>query len=348
MTRRRASTRPADLRPLFGAAASLLLGLGCEAGGYSSLGSDGVGLDGSEPGAQPGGALSGLPWPSGTNAQDLDRIAAWASYRGRPADVALVITDYTSWPGITQPDGVLEGLAGFTGKLVIALPFWPNGVGGSLAACARGEYDDHWRTLGATLVAHDRARSIIRLAWQFNGNDVAWSASDPVAWVSCYRHVVTAVREAAPEALFDWSRSAHGTQNPASGDASEAYPGDEYVDVIGIDTFDMTPSSPDEAAWTQQCNGPDGLCAVIEFARAHGKRVGVGQWAVVTCNGFGDAGGDNPFFIQKMHDTFAASADVMAYETYYNDPNAGEFCTSLHEPVEAPEASALYQKLWGP
>ncbi|UQA61817.1 glycosyl hydrolase [Polyangium aurulentum] len=228
------------------------------------------------------------------------------------------------------------------------LPFWPTGVGGSLAACAQGEYDEPWRNLGTTLVAHDRADAIIRLAWQFNGNDVEWKASDPVAWVSCYQHVVTAVRETAPGALFDWSRNAHGTQNPASGDATEAYPGDDYVDIIGIDTFDMMPSSPDEAAWTQQCNGPDGLCAVVDFARAHGKRVGVGQWAVVTCNGFGNPGGDNPFFVQKMHDTFAANADVMAYETYYNDPNAGEFCTSLHDPVEAPMASAQYQKLWGP
>ena len=108
----------------------------------------------------------------------------------------------------------------------------------------------------------------------------------------------------APSILLDWLMNAHGTQEPAGGDAFDVYPGDDYVDVVGIDPYDMTPSSPDEAAFVAQCEGREGICAVADFARRHGKLLGVNQWAVVTCNGFGDAGGDSPFFVQRMHEVF--------------------------------------------
>jgi hypothetical protein len=278
----------------------------------------------------------------------MARLAAWESYRGRPNDVVLVLTDYASWDGVTRPDARLQLFDAFDGALVIAQPLWPQNVGGSLAACAAGDYDDHWRDFGTTLVAHGRQLSIIRLGWQFNGTDVEWNATEPASWIACYRRVVAAIREHAPAVLIDWSMNAHGTSAPAGGRAFDVYPGDDFVDIVGIDAYDMTPSSSDEAAFVAQCSGPEGICTVAAFARDHGKRLGVGQWTVVTCNGFGDAGGDNPFYVERMHQVFEENADVMGYETYYNDPNPGEFCTSLFEPVEAPLASARYRELWGP
>jgi hypothetical protein len=330
---------------LFAALCSCSAVSACEAGGYTSLGTN-LGRDGAS--IAPTSTLSGLGWPSGTNASDPARLDAWATFRGRPNDVALVLTDYTNWGGITRPDGLFDSFQAFRGVLVIALPFWPLGSGGSLAACAAGDYDAHWVDFGVTLSAHSRGKSIVRLAWQFNGNDVEWSATDPSAWVTCFRRVVSAIRTNAPAALIDWSMNAHGTQAPAGGDTFDVYPGDDFVDVVGIDAFDMTPSSLDEAAFLAQCSGPEGICTVADFARLHGKRLGVGQWCVVTCNGFGDRGGDNPFYIERMHKVFADNSDVMGYETYYNDPNAGEFCTSLLDPMEAPLASERYRGLWAP
>jgi hypothetical protein len=296
----------------------------------------------------PSSTLSGLPWPSGTNVSDLARLDAWAAYRGRPNDVALVLTDYTTWDGITRPDARLDTFKAFHGDLIIAQPLWPSNNGGSLGACAAGDYDAHWRDFGATLTAHDRQGAIVRLAWQFNGDYVEWAATDPVAWTACFRGVVNAIRSSDPAARIDWSMNAHGTQVPVGGDTFDVYPGDDFVDVVGIDAFDMTPSSPDETAFTEQCNGPEGICTVADFARRHGKRLGVGQWAVVTCNGFGDRGGDNPFYIERMHRLFADNADIIGYETYYNDPIPQEFCTSLLDPTNAPLASQRYRELWGP
>ena len=318
--------------------AATLLGA-CNFGGYTSLGKN----DPSDASATP----SGLAWPSGTNADDPARLNGWATYRGRANDVALVITDYSSWDSVARPESVLTRFAEFVGILVIAQPFWPSHSGGSLSDCAAGAYDAQWRDFGALLQARGRGSSIVRLAWQFNGDDVEWSAREPTSFIACFRHVVSAIRTGAPAVVIDWSMGAHGASEPPSGDPFDAYPGDAFVDVVGIDAFDMTPSSRDQAAFDAQCNGPVGLCSVARFARARGKRLGVGQWAVVTCNGFGDRGGDNPFYLQEMHDVFVQNADIIAYETYYNDPNPGEFCTSLFDPVEAPSASARYRELWG-
>jgi hypothetical protein len=316
------------------AAAASVAAAACDGGGYTSLGTNagsGDALGETVPGH------SGLPWPSGTNAKDLAALRAWQAFRGRPNDVALVLTDYESWDGIT-----------YEGVLVIAQPLWPGSSGGSLSACAAGDYDANWRTFGATLAAKGRQASIVRLAWQFNGNDVEWSATDPGPWVACFRRVVTAIRVNAPAARIDWSMGAHGTDEPQGGDTFDVYPGDDFVDVIGIDAYDMTPSSPDEAKFTEQCRGPEGICTVADFARRHGKRLGVGQWAVVTCSGFGDRGDDNPFYVERMHRLFQENADIMGYETYYNDRKTRSFCTSLLDPVEAPVASERYRQLWAP
>lgn len=317
--------------------------------GYTSLGAN-EDRDASpvEAGTGNSPAGSGLPWLSGTNASDVARLDAWAAYRGRANDVVLMLTDYTSWDGVTRPDARLDLFQGFQGELVIGQPLWPSNSGGSTKACAAGDYDAYWRDFGATLAAHDRKRAIVRLAWQFNGDYVEWSASDPTTWTACFRRVVTAIRANDPDAQIDWSMNAHGTQATAGGDAFDVYPGDAYVDIVGIDAYDMTPSSPDEASFMAQCSGQDGICTVADFARRHGKRLGVGQWAVVTCNGFGDRGGDNPFYVERMHQVFADNADIMGYETYYNDPQPSEFCTSLLDPNYAPLASQRYRELWGP
>jgi hypothetical protein len=341
--RRATASAAAALAKTIGGAATLVA---CTSGGYVSLGRNATHADGGDAGAAPF-VGSGLPWASGINVSDPAGLRAWKAFRGRENDVALVLTDYTTWDTITRPDALLDEFAGFGGKLVIAQPMWPDKSGGSTKACAAGNYDVHWRAFGTTLTAHGRQASIIRLAWQFNGNDVEWAASDPPSFIACYQHIARAIREGAPEAVMDWSMNAHGTDSPPGGDAFDSYPGDDYVDVIGIDTFDMTPASPDEAAFLDQCNGPDGICNIADTARRRGKRLGVGQWCVVTC-GFDDRGNDNPFYVERMHQLFVENADIMAYETYYDDRKSGYFCTSLNDPDRAPAASARYKALWGP
>lgn len=122
-------------------------------------------------------------------------------------------------------------------------------------------------------------------------------------------------------------------------------PGDDYVDFVGIEAFDMYPPLRDEAAWDARCASPTGLCSVIEFAREHGKQVGIAEWGVISCGENG--GGDNPFFVQKMFETFAANSDIMGFESYFEDTTDG-VCSALLHGTENPEASARYRGLYGP
>jgi hypothetical protein len=289
------------------------------------------------PSAGGGPGRSGLAWQSGIVVGPPSEVKAWEGFRGRTVDVVHGFTERGSWDGVESADWILSDYAKAPVKLVISQPFWPEGSGGSLKACAGGAYDANWARYGKALKAAGRTDAYTRLAWEFNGDWFEWSATDVGAWKQCFRRVVTAVRSTAPGARFEWNMNAHGSQT-AGGSAWNAYPGDDVVDVVGIDAYDHYPSSPSAAAFDEQCNDSEGLCNVVKFARKHGKKVGVTEWGVTK------DGGDNPLYIQKMFATFQAAKDVMAYETYFN---SGEEGNALVNPSQHPDAAAAYRRLFG-
>jgi beta-mannanase len=124
----------------------------------------------------------------------------------------------------------------------------------------------------------------------------------------------------------------------------DVYPGDSYVDVVSIDAYDFFPASVTQKIWDTQCNFQSGLCSVIKFAREHRKPFAVPEWGLVRSSG---GGGDNPFFIQKMYEVFAANADILAYEAYYNNAEPDNVRSSLYEPVLNPDSGKRYRELFG-
>ncbi len=152
--------------------------------------------------------------------------------------------------------------------------------------------------------------------------------------------MVDAIRSEAPGARIEWNINGHGSHT-CGGDAWNCYPGDEYVDVVGIDTYDHYPNAPTAEEFAERCNDGEGLCAVIDFARAHGKEVGVSEWGVIDS---GHSPVDNPVYIEQMYETFAANADVIAYETYFNSSQHG---TGLANPNQNPNSSDTYRELFG-
>ncbi|MFY1636159.1 glycoside hydrolase family 26 protein [Solwaraspora sp. WMMB335] len=306
--------------------------------------------------AATGGTRSGLPWMSGAylnyTPQTYDAFGQW---RGRPVDVAHVFTARKSWNDLVQPAFPINNMAGFPGKLVISQPPYPGGRGavetGNNAACARGEYDERWKTFGRYLVANNRADSIIRIGWEFNGTFMYWhSDPDPTNWKECFRKVATAIRSTSPEVLIDWTFNAHATPVPTGNDPYRAYPGDEYVDIVGIDSYDWYPPSTSEAAWTAQCEDKNGLCHLLQFARQHGKKASVGEWGVASCSSSGKShviGGDNPLYVRKMWETFQEYQDVLLYETYFHEAHAGNVCSTIQGGGQNPKSSQEYLKYWG-
>ncbi|WP_336502393.1 glycoside hydrolase family 26 protein [Candidatus Frankia alpina] len=215
---------------------------------------------------------------SGVSAGSMTQVRAWESFRGSPVNAVLTFSDRSSWQTMTSPwvGSGPEKFSTFNGTWIISQPFFPTG-GGDMNSCASGAYSSHWADFGRWLVNKGRPASIIRLAWEFNGNWFPWSVSKTSAttWVSCFRQVVGAIRSTDPQARIDWALNAH------SGGAWSVYPGDQYLDIIGVDSYDQWPASTTDAAFATQRAEATGLCSVIAFARQHGKQFSVPEWGLV-------------------------------------------------------------------
>ena len=122
------------------------------------------------------------------------------------------------------------------------------------------------------------------------------------------------MRAVAPNLAFDW--------NPVWGwqsvDPTLAYPGDAYVDYIGIDVYDQswcTNYSDPAARWNDALNAQWGLTWHRDFAAAHGKPMSFPEWGVATRSD-GHGGGDAPYFVQKMTQWIAQNN--VGYQVYFD------------------------------
>jgi hypothetical protein len=305
----------------------------------------------SEPAANPSGKL----WLSGGNGDPTmipARVHAFCAFRGSPCDIALVYVPRHSWHSVVQPFSLLGSFKNWPGRLAMAVPPFPENVGASLATCASGAYDAHWRTFGETLNAYGRQNSIIRLAWEANGNWFQWSGTDPAQYIGCWRRVADAINSTAdPDPILSWEINAHASQNPPSHNPLDLYPGDAWVDNIGIDAYDHYPPSNTRTEFDRQANAMGGITWLYNFARARGKEFGIGEWGVVSGNGV-NGGGDNPNYIEWMHEWLTARREYMLYETYFNNCDKGNLGSNLYRPLDGscifvnPNSAARYRTLW--
>lgn len=98
-----------------------------------------------------------------------------------------------------------------------------------------GVYDQTMRTVCSALAAIDRPMTI---RWAQEMDDASgqfiWAGWEPEAYVGAFQRMIGICREAAPDAKFMWSPL--GFENMA-----EYYPGDDYVDVVGLSVFSLQP-----------------------------------------------------------------------------------------------------------
>lgn len=281
----------------------------------------------------PGSSRSGLPWRHGVHTgsfpPDYPPFEAWS---GKLLDWTLQYSARSSWAGIEHPWHLGYD---FPGEQVAAQPFWPEGSGGSFAACSSGSYDTHWRAYGSALIAEGKPATLTSLAWEFNGDWFEWSVgADPAGYAACYRRVVSQVHVTDPSARFAWVMNAH------SGDPTPAYPGDGWVDLIGIDTYDQWPASTSQAVWDAQITAPAGLQWAYDLAVTHGKGFIIQEWGLL---GPADAnhGGDNVLFVTNMLAWIHAHPGV--WESYFDVPgSSGQHHSIFAQPVYNPNGATAY------
>ena len=282
---------------------------------------------------------SGLLWPSGVflPTGDLASHNAFGTWRGARTDVAVTYSGRASWADIDNPAWLYTAWKKAPQTLVISAAPYPDLPGMSLVACARGSYDKYWKRFGTGIARAGLAkRTIVRLAWEFNGNWNPWAAYKPADFVGCWRKIFTAAESTAPALRWDWTvnRSASG----AVDDARLAWPGKRYVDIVGIDSYDGYPAVTSEAAWQVQYAGAYGLKFWADFARRKGRRLSVPEWGLYPGTGWaGHNGGDNRFYIAKMFGFFRQQGSRLAYEAYFNNDDPTQAGALKLNPIGAAE-----------
>ena len=289
---------------------------------------------------------SGLAWLSGayTDAGTPAAAASFGTWRGRPLDVVDVWSARATWADITSPTWLYQEYEGTPYTLALGVAMLPEGVSGvSLAACANGSYNSYWAKFGSVISSYKLGSSIIRLGWEFNGDWYAWSAYNPATYAACWRNVVTAAHGTAPGLRFDWNVNRGVSAGLA--DPTKAYPGDAYVSMIGVDSYDDWPAATTAAGWQTQLNGTQGLNYWLAFAKAHGKKLSVPEWGNITAtssDGDSGAGGDDPAYVQDMKSFFTANAASIAFEANFQGDSSstgGVYGSG----TAIPRASAAYK-----
>jgi hypothetical protein len=287
------------------------------------------------------GNRSGLPWASGVYPQDGTPAgaAAFAVWRGRQLDVVDAWSARATWAQIDDPTWLYQRWKGEPYTMAFGVAMLPEDVPGvSLQACADGAYNAYWREFGTVISSYGLGDSIIRLGWEFNGNWYVWQATNPTAWADCWRQIVTSARSTAPKLKWDWDVNRGVSAGLA--DPALAYPGNAYVSMIGIDSYDSWPPATTAAGWQRQLNGPQGLNYWLNFAKAHGKLLSVPEWGNVAIGT--DAGADDAQYVNDMRAFFAANASEIAFECNFQGTKSTTGA-SYGAGTSIPKASAAYK-----
>ncbi len=282
---------------------------------------------------------SGLPWASGVYLPNATPAAdaAFAKWRGHPVDTVVVWLGQSSWTSITDPAWLYQRWIGSGYPMVFSVPMLPEVRGVSIQACANGDYNWRWRRFGSVITSYGFGYSIIRLGWEFNGAWYPWNASDPAAWAKCWRQAVTSARSTAPHLRWDWN--ANRGVGSALANPAQAYPGNAYVNIIGVDSYDWWLPAITYAGWQKQLNGPQGLNYWLAFAKVHGKLLSVPEWGNLR---YGEtAGGDDPAYVNDMRAFFAANARYISFEANFQNPAVTGVS---YMAGNVPRAAAAYRK----
>ncbi|GAA5037317.1 hypothetical protein GCM10023259_000630 [Thermocatellispora tengchongensis] len=204
----------------------------------------------------------------------------WAALLGPP----FILDPWTRWRA-AKPGRVLALNVPMIAPNEGRLP--DSTVAVLLRAGASGAFDGIFTTLAERLVGAGAADTIIVLGWEMNGTTYSSRcAPDPEAWKVYWRRIVTAMRAVAGQRFrFDFTPS-RGQDAIAW---THCYPGDDVVDVIGMDNYDQPPGE----TFDDYIEQPYGLRAHAAFAAAHGKPMSFPEWGLFRH-------GDRPEFVTRM------------------------------------------------
>jgi hypothetical protein len=252
-------------------------------------------------------------------------FGAWTSTS--PTLASDYLPDDRGWAGMDGSGGNLNWMFGqgwsHTGyTLSLGVPIIPNDSSGNpvgtLAQGATGAYNSHYVSLAQTLVAAGESNAYLRLGWEFDGSWYAWNAQTPAdeaSYAAYFQQIVTSMRSVPGQHFrFVWSPDAAAFTTPGY-NVALAYPGNAYVNVIGLDAYDQSwvyPLTPGNA-WSQTYL-PE-LTAAHRFAEYVNKPIALTEWGVVNgSNGLGD----DPYYVNNLIAWMEDPGNNVVFESYFD------------------------------
>jgi hypothetical protein len=224
--------------------------------------------------------------------------------------------------------------------------------------------------LGNRLIALGLGGALLRIGREFNGNWYPWQVAEggQASYIAGYSHVVTVLRGLPGAAFrFCWSPTL-GVGNLTAKGTESCYPGDAYVDEIGVDVYDWTQKNsagaqiyPGNAAGTTTAQQQqvldimltqwDSLRGWYALALNHGKPLSFPEWGLVLWKTGSSylGGGDNAVFVRAMAD-FICGCSLLGWHAMWEDPWGAGVCdpdTKPGRPIPAPMSRAAFLEAFG-
>ncbi|WP_445442647.1 glycoside hydrolase family 26 protein [Clavibacter sp. km1a] len=179
----------------------------------------------------------GVATPGGPTASaELDRVAAQV---GESPSIVLSYADFTQAP----PLAALDAVAARGAESLLTWEPWRAGAGVGQpaftnASIAAGDHDAYLRDWGTALASWG-GPVLLRYAHEMNGNWYPWAeganGNAPGSYAAAWRHVHdVVVAQGATNVRWVWTPN---VPYYGSTDLAGLYPGDAYVDVVGLDGY---------------------------------------------------------------------------------------------------------------
>jgi hypothetical protein len=211
---------------------------------------------------------------------------------------------------------------------------------------ANDAYATQQRALGASIVSQglNVPTHVLRINWECNGDWYPWSikyggaGAFKLAFQNCVRNIRAG---GATNVKFDLCYNNGPSQ---AGADFAAFPGAEFCDVVGVDSYDWYNSVFDAGDWTEKINRVPGLQTCRDFAVANGIMFALDEGGNIHV---APGGNDNPFYWTKMAEFFTDSLNTpyIAWHNTYNDRGAPS--TLAHDFDSNPLSYAEYLLTWG-
>ena len=208
----------------------------------------------------------------------------------------------------------------------------------SLSAVASGLYDKLWAA-NAAVISHRRPADpviYVRVGEEFNGDWMPWRAHGQAAsFIAVWRRMAGVYRAADQRFRFEWCPNFDQDGAPWHMDSERCYPGDDVVDVIGMDAYwDVSTgqTADPSTAFARLRDATYGLRWHQAFAKRHGKPTAYHEWGQSQ---------DGAAFIDLMAAWFESHRPL--YQGYWDEP-------ASHSQIsngQYPRAAAAYRAAFG-